>query len=145
MEPETKKESSKSILGFPIREPYQSELDFFQKRKEVTGMATEDDAIILNPFSNINEQQKNAVAKNEAIRLWLRKNNVQPKFNVTPEQYKTFIGTEYAKSKDFNPMKHTILARILTSDPSAGKPTEMQMQWANWVKTQIPELNQPTE
>jgi len=145
-EQQEEQEVSGNILGFPMRKPYQSELDFFKKRKEVAGMATEDDAIILNPFSDLDDQQKGAVAKNEAIRLWLRKNNVQPKFNVTPEQYKTFLGTEYANSKDQTPMQHTILARILTGDRSAGKPTEMQMQWANWVKEQIPELNeQPTE
>jgi hypothetical protein len=133
-------DNSQKILGFNMRNPYVSELEFFKKRPEVAGMATEDDAIILNPFSDLDDQQKNAVAKNEAIRLWLKKNNVQPKFNVTPEQYKFFRGTEYGDSKDITPMQHTIISRILTGDTSVGDITPMQKQWADWVKSQIPEL-----
>ena len=36
---------------YGIREPFKGELDFFRKRPEVAGMATEDNKIIINPFN----------------------------------------------------------------------------------------------
>jgi hypothetical protein len=105
-------------------------------------MATEDNAIILNPFSKLSDQEKQSVAKNEAIRLWLKKNNVQPQFNLTPEQFKFFRNTEYGQSKDATPLKQTIIARILTGDPSVGNVTPMQKQWADWVMSRISKESQ---
>ena len=55
------KEGQSSDYRSKIREPYQSELDFFRTRPEVAGMATEDKRIILNPFNNFNEKQKDYV------------------------------------------------------------------------------------
>ena len=135
-------QNTERIFGFPKREPYESELNFFKQRPEVAGMATEDNAIILNPFSKLSDQEKQSVAKNEAIRLWLKKNNVQPQFNLTPEQFKFFRNTEYGQSKDATPLRQTIIARILTGDPSVGKVTPMQKQWANWVMSRISKESQ---
>ncbi|MFZ9241516.1 MAG: hypothetical protein ACO22R_10275, partial [Chitinophagaceae bacterium] len=102
---------------YGIREPFEGELDFFRKRPEVAGMATEDNKIIINPFSSLSKKELNAVARNEAIRLYLKENKVKPNFELTEEQQKMFSGTEY--EKDPLSAKQSILDRILTNDPSA--------------------------
>lgn len=127
-----------TILGYEIRDPFAGESEFFKKRPEVGGMAAEDGKIVLNPFSPLKDSEKMLVAKNEAIRLWLRDNKVEPKFNVTPEQMKMFTNTEYGKPENEQALKHTLIARFLTGDPSAGQMTDMQKEWVNWVQSKLP-------
>lgn len=113
---------------FGIREPFESELRFFKKRPEVAGMATEDNKIILNPFSKISKEEQKAVANNEAMRLFMKVAKIAPEFKLTPEQSSFFKGTEY--EKDPVAARQTILARILSGDPSAKNVTEEQKQAA---------------
>lgn len=134
------KQKPESIYGYPIRKPYQSESDFFKNRPEVAGMATEDNAITLNPYSKNTPAQQNLVAQNEAIRQYLKENKVSPSFNLTPEQEAQFAKTEYGQSKDKNPLKHSIIARILTGDPSAGNTTQEQINQANLIKQKLDSL-----
>ncbi len=115
-----------------IREPYNSELSFFKKRPEVGGMYTKDRKIILNPYSNLNEQEKKAVVKLEGYRLFMDENNIKPKFDLTPEQINKFKGTEYGK--DVNALKLSIISRILVGDPSAGNITPEQKAFAEQVR-----------
>lgn len=136
------------ILGYPIVEPDEELLKWFKENPNTTGMmwgAGKNESptdtprsIVLNPFSSLGKEQKMAVAKNEAIRHWLEENNVDLKFNLTPEQEKAFAGTQYGKIKDKTPLKHSILARILTGDESAGQITPMQKKWADWVQSKLP-------
>ena len=49
------------IAGVPMRDPFKGELDYFRKNPSVAGMATKDNKIIINPFTTISEQQKQAV------------------------------------------------------------------------------------
>lgn len=137
------------ILGYPIVEPDEELMKWFKENPNTTGMmwgAGENESptdtprsIVLNPFSSLSKEQKMAVAKNEAIRHWLEENNVDPKFNLTPDQEKAFAGTQYGKIKDKTPLKHSILARILTGDESAGQITPMQKKWADWVQSKLPQ------
>ncbi len=120
---------------YGIREQFKGELDFFRKRPEVAGMATEDNKIIINPFSSLSKKELNAVARNEAIRLYLKENKVKPNFELTEEQQKMFSGTEY--EKDPLSAKQSILARILTNDPSAKDATLDQTIMAQKIKDQI--------
>ncbi len=122
----------RNYYGYNVREPYKGELDYFNKNPNVSGMATEDKSIILNPFSKLNSQQQESVARNEAIRLWLKDKQINPDFAITPEQQKLFKGTSY--EKDEMALKHTILGRMLTNDPSVGSPTQEQLQWAAFIK-----------
>lgn len=127
--------NNQSIYGFPLRTPYPGEDSYFKANTNTTGMATEDNAIILNPYSNLSDVQRSAVATNEAIRLWLRKNNIKPMFELTPEQLKSFESTSY--TPESHDLRNTILARLLTNDPSAGTPTEEQLRWVEWLKQQL--------
>ena len=123
------------IFGYEIRTPYDSELDFFKKNLNTTGMATEDGRIILNPFSDWDSASQKSVATNEAARLLMRENKIKPDFDVTDEQTTAFKGTAYEQNEEA--LKETILARAIAGDPSAGKLTARQKEWANLVGSQL--------
>lgn len=126
------------IHGFEIRKPFAGEDSFFKSRKDVAGMAAEDGKIVLNPYSQNTTEQQKAVARNEAARLWMRQQNIDPKFNVTNEQAKAFAGTDYGKPENSLHLKHTLIARWLTGDKSAPPQTEMQKKWTDWIAKKLP-------
>jgi len=128
---------SQKYFGYKVRGPYQGEDEFFKKNLNVAGMAAEDGRIVLNPYSKNSPQEQKLVAKNEAIRLWMRDQKLQPKFNLTDAQKKQFEGTAYGKPGNELHAKHTIIARILTGDPSAKDATPMQKKWAKSVMKRI--------
>ena len=121
---------SKSVYGFPVRAPFGGELEYFRANPHVAGMAGEDSSIVLNPFSPNTPEQQQLVAQNEAVRLWLRKNKVEPKFPVTPDQFASFKGTEYGKPENIDHLRQTLIARMMTGDPSAGGVTGDQRAFA---------------
>lgn len=128
-----------SIYGYQIRKPFAGEDKFFKNRPEVGGMAAEDGKIVLNPYSSLKEQEKMQVAKNEAIRLWMRDNKPELPFDVTKEQAKAFSGTEYGSNPQA--LKETIVARVLTGDPSA-MATPEQQSFANKLMDKITKSTQ---
>lgn len=136
--PDAKK--AQTVYGYEIRSPYQGELQFFQKNPQVAGMATEDKRIILNPASGLSDKERMSVAQNEAIRLFMQDKGFQPAFELTPEQMSFFqkMNADYAKPQNKMAARQTILARILSGDPSAGTPTKEQMQEANRLKALLP-------
>lgn len=124
---------------FGIRDPYKGEDAYFKSNPTVGGMMTDDNKIILNPYSKLNAQEKQAVATNEAIRLLLKKINFTPKFDLTKEQIDFFKGTEYESNPE--EAKKSILARILTKDSSAQSPSKEQVEIAKELETFINTLN----
>ena len=118
------------MLGYKIRDSlHPGEDDYFRKNPHVTGMAAETGDIILNPYAPANVN-KNAVAKNEALRLFMRDKNINPNFAITPEQRAQFSGTPYGS--DDNALRQTIAARIYSGDPSA-LASEEQKQFTNML------------
>ena len=112
-----------------LREPFQSELDYFDKNRNVTGMAAEDNKIILNPYSSLNEQQKDSVIKNEATRILIRTGQVEkPSFDLTEEQNKYLDNSTYKNASE-DDRKATIAARLFTGDTSGQNATEDQMNY----------------
>ena len=112
-----------------LREPFQGELDYFDKNRNVTGMAAEDNKIILNPYSSLNEQQKDSVIKNEATRILIRTGQVEkPSFDLTEEQNKYLDNSTY-KNAGEDDRKATIAARLFTGDTSGQNATEDQMNY----------------
>jgi len=128
-----------SIYGYQIRKPFTGEDKFFKGRPEVGGMAAEDGKIVLNPYSALKEQEKMQVAKNEAIRLWMRDNKTKIPFDVTKDQSKAFAGTEYGGNPQA--LKETIVARVLTGDSSA-MATPEQQSFANKLMEKITQSTQ---
>ena len=114
------------IAGVPIREPFKGELDYFRKNPSVAGMATEDNKVIINPFTQLSEQQKRSVAINEAARVWMRtQKEYAPDFSLTKQQEQFLDTTTYRNAPKADRLA-TIAARLLSNDTSAGVPTADQ-------------------
>jgi hypothetical protein len=106
----------------PLREPWPSENDFFKRCPHITGMAAEDGMVVLNPYSQLTDKQKDAVALNEAARVFMNRDpTLQPQFALTPEQERAFA--DYGGPAE---IRGTIAARLLSGDPSALSPTQEQ-------------------
>lgn len=116
-----------------VRGPFDSEMSYFKANPHVAGMmGQEDDNVVLNPYSGSSPQEQESVVKNEMARIWMRQNEFQPSFQVTPEQQQMFSGTDYADK----PMesRQSLIARMLAKDPSAGQTTPEQRGYANFVE-----------
>lgn len=112
---------------FPLlRDPNESELSYFKQNPNVAGMATEDQKVIFNPFSNVHPKGSESIYKNEAARIFMRQGKLRPSYALTKEQEERFKG--YGEPQD---IKETIAARALSGDPSSGKLTKEQ---ENFVK-----------
>ena len=107
-----------------LRDPSDSEDSWFKMNPSVGGMATEDGRVILNPYSGLSAEQRGVVAQNEAFRLFFRKAGV-PQFPLTFQQYRQFRG--YGGLED---IRATILARLMSGDPSAGEAAPLQRKLA---------------
>jgi hypothetical protein len=117
-----------------MRKPEDSELEYFKNNPNVTGMATEDNRVILNPYSKLTDKEKEAVALNEAARIKMRTDkSLAPNFELTPSQAEFLNSNTYKQASDAD-RKATIAARILSGDPSAGTPTEEQTQFVNKLR-----------
>lgn len=118
----------------PLREPFESELKYFEKNPNVAGMATEDNKVILNPYTKLKPEEYKAVAINETARLLIKNNpKFRPTFELTNQQ-QNFLDTTTYRTADSLDRKATIAARLLSGDPSAGVPTSEQLLFINELK-----------
>jgi len=114
------------FYGIGVRQDlFPGEDDYFRRNPNVTGMAAEDDRIILNPYSRLSDTERRAVMMNEAARVHMRRNFDAPQFSLTDEQRTRF--KDY--SADENDVRATVAARILSGDPSAGTSTPEQTEY----------------
>lgn len=110
------------------KELFLQEENFFKSNPNVSGMAASDGRVILNPYSNLSETERAAVVQNEQARLLIKQKKVKaPEFALTQEQIENLRGTPYENDKEN--ARATIAARILSGDPSAGKPTDEQIKY----------------
>lgn len=120
--------------GAQMRKPYAGELDYFKKNPSVAGMATEDNKVILNPYSKLDPGQYQSVANNEAARIFMRTEpSFKPKFELTDQQ-KRFLDTTTYRNATEEERKGTIAARLLSGDSSAGVPTSEQEMFVESLK-----------
>jgi hypothetical protein len=115
-----------------MRNPSDTELEYFRANPHVGGMADfNSGSILINPHSKLSAKEKASVALNETARLVMRKHNLAPNFQLTPQQQQAFAqygnGDELAK-------KETIIGRIISGDPSALDVTPEQKAFAEKVK-----------
>ena len=116
------------------RQPTQSELNFFKSNTNVGGYAAPDNKIVMNPYSNLTDREKRLVGLNEGARLFMRDNpSMVGNFGLTKEQERNFANY----SDNIEDKRATILARILTGDPSVGNPTIRQKFNANKIKNAL--------
>jgi hypothetical protein len=123
----------KAVYGVGVRDVlYPGELEYFKKNPKTTGMAADDDMVILNPYSTLKDNEKQAVLMNEAARVHMRKGNVDPpRYDLTPEQTEAF--KSYGGG-DPDAMRQTLAARILSGDPSALNATPEQQEYAQQLR-----------
>jgi hypothetical protein len=120
-----------------IRTPQESELEYFKSNPTVSGMAAEDDKIILNPYSKLSKKEQDAVALNEYGRIVMRTNpQFAPNFVLSDEQIKFLDSNTYKDAPEQDRMA-TIAARLLSNDPSAGTPTIDQLKFVNKLQEYI--------
>ena len=120
-----------------LRNPEEGELEYFKSNPTVTGMAAEDNKVILNPYSKLSKAEKDAVALNEYGRIIMRTNpDFAPNFKLTDEQTK-FLGSNTYKDAPEQDRLATIAARLLSNDPSAGTPTIDQLKFVNSLQQYI--------
>jgi len=115
---------SSPIDDIQQREPYDTELEYFRSNPNVAGMATEDNSVIINPFSSLSGSEVESVLQNERARVYMRSGKTRPKFGLTEEQRVKFKG--YGSLQD---IRETVAARVLSGDPSAGVATREQRKW----------------
>ena len=123
---------AKGVYGIGLRpDLYPGEDEYFKKNPNVTGMAAEDNRIIMNPYSTLTDAEKQAVMMNEAARVHMRVGNFDaPRFALTPEQEKAFSGYS-ANPED---RLSTVAARLLSNDPSALAPTPEQTEYVQRLR-----------
>jgi len=123
---------ARGVYGIGVRDQlFPGEEDYFRKNPHVTGMAAEDDKIILNPYSTLTDREKQFLMLNEAARVHMRKGLMPaPRFNLTPEQEQRFSGY----SKNLDDIRQTVAARILSGDPSAGAASPEQLEYVQQLR-----------
>jgi hypothetical protein len=119
-------------FGYGIRRDlYPGENNYFAQNPQVAGMAAETGDVILNPHSSP-DVNRDAVAKNESLRLLLRDLGMTPDFPLTDQQRGAFRGTAYQGQE--GPMRETIAARIYSGDKSAYATPEQTDWLARFLK-----------
>lgn len=117
------------------RQPYPSERNYFAANPRVAGMATEDGKVILNDFSGMSPEDREAVRRNELARLLMQNNPAyKPAFAMTPQQSQNLLSTTYANAPE-QTRQETIAARLFSGDPSGGAATPEQDQFINALRT----------
>jgi hypothetical protein len=119
--------------GIAMREPFEGELAYFKQNPNVSGMATDDNKVILNPFSGLKDSEYQSVAINESSRILMRKPQYRPNFDLTDEQVRFLDSTTYRNASE-DDRKATIAARLLSGDPSGGVPTSEQSVFVSDLK-----------
>jgi hypothetical protein len=118
-------------LRFFVRRPSKDELTWFELNPDITGYASEDSCVVLNPFSKLTDAENASIVINEGVRLMMRALKLTPSFQITSKQKKRFSNTIY-ESNSIS-LCETILARIIAGDPSAENPTELQLGYSQAI------------
>lgn len=113
--------------NIPLREPWAAESKFFKANLHISGLAADDDAVVLNPYAPLTARERESVALNEAARIFMRRHAFcRPDFSLTAEQERA-LG-------EYGPMqakRETIAARLLSGDPSALTATQKQLEFVD--------------
>jgi hypothetical protein len=123
------------LYGAQERDPYAMERGYFYANPHVAGMAAEDNAVVMNPYSQLSEPELNAVRMNESARINMRQQGY-PDFDLTPEQNAYLNTTEY-RNAPIQERNATIAARELSGDPTAGITTEQQKTFVKLLRQRM--------
>jgi len=121
--------------GIPVRKPYKSELDFFNKTG-IPGYAAADDRVVLNPNAE-NNVNMDSIHKNEASRIIMRtRPDMVPPLDLTDEQTGFLDATTY-KAASPEQRAATIMARLISGDNTGGAPTSNQLEFMNRLRRSL--------
>jgi hypothetical protein len=120
------------------RQPWDDEAVWFATHPEVAGFASTGGEVVLNPSLRLSPRQLRSVLLNETVRVILRRRRfICPTFSLSPWQRLRFAN--YGTKRD---QRHTIIARLIAGDPSAGVPSAVQKRLAS-VVVRIISLEKP--
>lgn len=122
---------TETYFGYQLRRATNEESLWFGVNRNISGYASDDGCIVINPFSTLSEKELEGVCINEAIRLFMREHQINPKIELTQMQADFFKGTAYENMADA--ARQTIIARIISGDPSALDYTAHQKKVANEI------------
>jgi hypothetical protein len=109
---------------YPVRAPYSGEDSYFKANPHVGGYAAEDQAVVLNPYAPLTDAGRSSVALNEAARLHMMDSGAIHNFPLSPHQQQFFANTPYGSNPQM--AKHTVVARLISGDPSAAPYSDAQ-------------------
>ena len=122
------------------RDPSASEASFFKKNPEVSGFASEDGMIVLNPHRKFTDEEEMSLLVNKASRLAIRRAPRSLAFPITQQQqgmFNDFAARGVPGERSGQDIRETILARLVAGDPSAGIPNKPQVTEANRFRTEL--------
>lgn len=117
-----------------IREPTESELDFFKSNPNVGGYASLDNKIVHNPYKKLNPQERYGIAINEGTRLFLRNNPLYQQILTNYANTEKQKQTLNSYSKNQQDINDTIAGRFMSNDPSINDYTLEQKIKLNLLK-----------
>lgn len=119
--------------GVHWRAPWPEEARWFGNNRHVAGFLAEDGSVVLSPIALLRPRQARAVLVNEAARaLLLRRPGLCRAFFLTRWQRARFASYGTPPQR-----RHTIVARLVTGDRSAGRPTPAQRCAARAVRSAL--------
>jgi len=122
----------------PIRQPTESELQFFRRNPNVPAYAAPDNKIVYNPFVSLSAEEREALYQNESARIFMRLNDQarpsRESFKLTQQQQQTQYPAAPIPQDPQQSLRETIAARALSGDPSAGAVTPEQQRFVDELK-----------
>lgn len=122
----------------PIRQPTESELQFFRRNPNVPAYAAPDNKIVYNPFVSLSAEDREALYQNESARIFMRLNDQarpnRESFKLTQQQQQTQYPPGPIPQDPQQSLRETIAARALSNDPSAGAVTPEQQRFVEELK-----------
>jgi len=121
-----KRHQSRTLAKLPggafWRQPWPAEVTWLRQNINISGYADISGSVVVNPFFMGKPSALSAVLLNEAVRVFIwRRRRLAPMLALTPIQRRNF--GKYGKKRD---QIDTVLARLVTADPSAGVPNLSQ-------------------
>jgi hypothetical protein len=122
----------------PTRKPYPSEYQFFFQNAGVPGYAAPDNQVVFNPFTMMDPRMKQAIMANELARIAMRQGLIPPyRGGLTKQQTQTMNTTPYYQTASHQDRVNTVLARLLSGDPSAGKGSKKQREYVDRLRLTV--------
>lgn len=125
----------------PVRQPTESELQFFKRNPNVPAYAAPDNKVVYNPFASLSAEEREALYQNESARIFMRLNDQarpsRENFKLTQQQQQMQYPAAPIPQDPQQSLRETIAARMISGDPSAGATTPEQKRFAEELKLRM--------